>query len=179
MFRYIALFTAMIVLAGCGVDTGSVFTPYNEDSFHSWMGNGPASLHGQAFYRLPSGRVISCAGTMVTLLPANGYNHEAEQTILEGKGFPENYNRAAQKFTRQTVCDGYGKFSFKDLPSQNWIVLIHLTWQEPNILGFGKVDQGGFLVREVLTNPGDNNLVMSNQQFVKGDGGDSDSGTLF
>lgn len=169
MFRRLALLSALVLLTGCSVEAPSVFSPYVEDTFHSWMGKGPATLDGQAFYKLPSGRVISCAGSMVSLMPANGYNHEVEQNILSGDGFPDNYNRSAQKYNRQTVCDGYGKFVFKDVPEQNWIVLIHLSWQEANMLGFGKVDQAGYLVREVMLNAGQNSLVMSNQEFVPAD----------
>lgn len=156
------------LLGGCSKDLPQEFSPYLEDTFRPWQGAGPANLEGQAFYKMPSGRLISCAGSKVTLLPANGYNLEAEHTLGLGKGMPENYERAALKFAYTTLCDGYGRFSFQKLPTQNWIVVIHLSWQEDGgMLSFGgKNDKGGTLYQEVLLEPGDKKIVISNPDFV-------------
>lgn len=163
-----AVLGAVQFLAGCAADEPQVFSPYIEDTFRVWQGTGPSNLMGQAFYKMPSGRLISCAGSKVTLLPANGYNVESETSIGLGKGLPENYNRSALKFSHTTLCDGSGRFSFEKLPNQNWIVMIHLSWQEAGgLTSFGsKEDKGGTLFQEVLLDVGDNKIILSNPDFV-------------
>lgn len=161
-------FFSVQFLAGCASDDAQVFSPYMEETFRAWQGAGPSNLDGQAFYKMPSGRLVSCAGSKVTLLPANGYNVEALQSIGAGKGMPVNYNRSALKFSHTTMCDGSGRFSFQKLPNQNWIVLINLSWQEKGgaTALWSKEDKGGSLYQEILLEPGDNKIVLSNPDFV-------------
>jgi hypothetical protein len=161
----------VLLLAGCASeDAAQVFTPYLDGDFQSWKGTGPATLTGQAFYKMPSGRVISCAGSMITLMPATSYNLEAEQSIGMGKSYPDNYNKAALKYAHKAMCDGAGHFSFQNLPTQNWIVMTHISWQVPSTYMFWKMsDKGGTLFQEVLLDAGDNKVVLSNSDFVDDD----------
>lgn len=164
----LVLGAAVLLLAGCASDDiPQVFSPYLEETFTPWVGEGRANIQGQGFYKMPSGRLISCAGNEVSLIPANGYNVESLQSIGLGKGLPENYNKRAFKFIRKTICDGAGRFSYQNVPTQNWIVLIHLSWQEADSMMFwSKSDKGGSLYQEILLDPGDNKVVLSNQEFV-------------
>lgn len=156
-----------LLLAGCAGDLPQNFTPYSDNDFQAWTGAGPANISGKAFYKMPSGRLVSCAGSAIMLIPATGYNLEAEQSIGMGKGLPENYNRRAFKFVRKTMCDGSGQFSFEGLPSQNWIAYVHLSWQEPGGMMFwSNNDTGGTLFQEVMLTPGDNKIILSNPDFV-------------
>lgn len=156
----------MTMLAGCA-DEAQVYSPYLEENFQPWMGQGRTTLNGQGFYKMPSGRLISCAGSEVLLIPANGYNVEALQSIGSGTGFPENYNRSAYKFVRRTICDGAGRFVFQNVPTQNWIVMIHLTWQESDAIMFWmKNDKGGTLYQEVQPDIGETKIILSNNEFV-------------
>lgn len=165
--RFVLAAAAVLMLAGCAPDLPEVFSPYLEETFQPWVGQGRANINGQAFYKMPSGRLISCAGTEVWLMPANGYNIEALQSIGMGKGLPENYNKSAFKFTRKTICDGAGRFAFPNIPTQNWIVMVHLSWQDTSPMTLWlKADEGGTLYQEVLLDPGDNKLILSNQEFV-------------
>jgi hypothetical protein len=166
MLRFLALLSTLL-LAACTADSmHMVFTPYNEYDFRAWQGNGNGVVSGTAFYRMPSGRVVSCAGAAITLLPANGYNLEASQVINMGGGFPENYSRSAFKFARSVLCDGGGHFAFDNLPTQNWIAYVHLSWQEPGIEFLGPDDRGGTLMQEVLVEPGEKRIVLSNPDFI-------------
>ena len=160
---------ALALLAGCASDDiPQVFSPYLEETFQPWIGPGRSNIAGQGFYKMPSGRLISCAGSEVSLIPANGYNLDALQSIGMGKGFPENYTKSAFKFIHKTVCDGAGRFFYQNIPTQNWIVLIHLSWQEADPLMFwSKDNKGGSLYQELLLEPGDNKVILSNQEFVQ------------
>jgi hypothetical protein len=166
MYRFLAVVVAAF-LAGCADDLPQVFTPYSDNDFNAWRGAGLANVSGQAFYKMPSGRLITCAGDEIMLIPATGYNLEAEQSIGMGNGFPENYNKAAFKYVRKTMCDGAGHFSFEKLPTQNWIALTHISWQERSKMMFWtKDDEGGTLYQQVMLEPGDNKVILSNQDFV-------------
>ena len=45
--------------------------------------------------------------------------------------------------------------------------MIHLSWQEPDsIMFWSKDDKGGTLYQEILLEPGENKVVLSNQDFV-------------
>lgn len=166
MSRLLFVLSALL-LAGCASDQPQVYTAYSDNDFSAWRGTGLAQVRGQAFYKMPSGRVLSCAGSDVMLIPATGYNMEAEQSIGAGKGFPENYERRGLKYARKTMCDGAGHFSFENLPTQNWIAYVHLTWQEPaTVMFWSKNDEGGTLYREILLEPGDNKLILSNSDYV-------------
>ena len=169
MSRALFSLISVLILAGCASnDLPQVFTPYLDEDFQVWKGAGNANLTGQAFFKMPSGRVISCAGSMISLVPATGYNLEAEQSIGMGKGYPENYNKSAFKYVRKVMCDGAGHFSFQNVPANNWIVLTHISWQQPSSYMFwSKSDEGGTLYQEVLLEPGDNKIVLSNQDYVE------------
>jgi hypothetical protein len=167
-FPFLCIIPLFVALAGCmSDDTPQVFTPYLEDDFQAWKGPGPANIIGQAFYKLPSGRVLTCAGATISLLPAAGYNLEAMQSFGMGKGYPENYNKSAMRFVRKTTCDSAGHFTFQSLPANNWIIMTHLSWQETRpLLAFTKADEGGTLFQEALLAPGDNKIFLSNEDFT-------------
>jgi hypothetical protein len=169
MSRILFPFVCLLMLAGCASsDSSALFTPYSDEDFRGWEGTGSANLKGQAFVRLPDGRLLTCAGTEISLKPATGYNMEMEEGLDAGKGFPANYNKRAHKFDHKTVCDGSGYFSFENLPPRNWIVMTHIAWQEPSSIMFmSPNDAGGTLIQEILLQSGDNKTVLSNQDLAK------------
>ena len=169
MTRALCAVVCLLILTGCASsDPYQLFTPYSDDDFGGWKGTGPANLKGQAFARLPDGRLLTCAGSEVSLKPATGYNMEMEQGLDAGKGFPANYNKRAYKYDHKTVCDGTGYFSFENLPARNWIVVTRIAWQEPSSFMFiSPDDAGGTFVQEILLQTGDNKTVLSNQDLAK------------
>jgi hypothetical protein len=60
-------------------------TPFNEGDFQPWAGAGPATLHGQAFFKTVGGDVKTCAGSGVFLMPANPYGEGL--ATADSKGF--------------------------------------------------------------------------------------------
>jgi hypothetical protein len=172
MRRSVWALLVALTLAGCAADReADDYTAYSDSDFRTWAGAGPAALSGQVAYRLADGRTLTCAGGSVMLLPASGYNLDAEESFAAGKGFPANYDRNAYKFVRETPCDGGGRFKFDGLPAQNWIVLARVTWQEsaPSY-EFWKIDdtqKSGYLFREILLDAGSNAVVLSNREFVE------------
>ena len=169
MSRVLLATVCVLLLAGCASsDPYELFTPYSENDFRGWEATGSANLTGQAFVRLPEGRLLTCAGAEVSLKPATGYNMEMEDGLNAGKGFPANYSKRAVKYDHKTVCDGSGYFSFANLPLRNWIVVTHIAWQKPSgIMFMPPDDTGGTLVQEILLQSGDNKTVLSNQDLVK------------
>ncbi len=169
MMRALLASVCLLILAGCGSsDTFGLFTPYSDNDFSGWTGTGSANLKGQAFVRLPDGRLLTCAGTEVSLKPATGYNMELEEGLNAGKGFAANYNKRAYKYDHKTICDGSGYFAFENLQPRNWIVLTHVAWQKPSSIPFmSPNDMGGTLVQEIMLQPGDNKTILSNPDLAK------------
>lgn len=154
--------------------------PYFEDDFRFWKGTGSASLAGEASFKLDDGRVVSCAGQTVTLMPATQYNMELEQAFGKGAGYPPDYNKQAHVYNREAPCDPTGHFRFEKLPyGVKWIVASRLTWQEATddstISSITSVvtdivseqNKGGYIYQELPLHEGLNTVVLTNADFVK------------
>jgi len=157
------------VLSACSsTERPHMLTPFVDTDFSRWKGTGDASLMGQAFVKLPSGRVVTCAGETVSLLPATGYNMELEQALDQGAGMPDDYSKRARAYDHKTTCDGAGRFSFENVPALNWIVLTRVNWQESSFYPLmGPEDKGGFLYQEKTLDDGANKVVLTRDDFVK------------
>lgn len=158
------------------VPPAHMLTAYFDDDFRLWKGAGGAGLTGQAFFKTPDGRIVSCAGDKVTLLPATQYNTELEQYLGMGTGYPADYGRKAHLFNHEAVCDPAGHFQFEKIPAGlNWIVLTRVTWkEEPDLPMVSSVipmmsdgNKGGYLFQEVVLAEGSNKVILSNADFVK------------
>jgi hypothetical protein len=159
---------ALPFLAGCSSGPAyQILTPFMADDFRTWSQAGKETITGQAFFKLPGGQVVTCAGESVSLLPATGYNTELEKLLETGKGYPPNYDRQAHRFDRKAMCDGAGKFSFDGVPHLNWLVVVRITWQEPSSIPYiGPYDKGGYLFQELQVDDTHTKVTLSNQDFV-------------
>lgn len=164
-----AALALLIALGGCASDAQQqILTPFLDGDFNTWKQQGPFTVTGQAFYKQPGGRVITCAGESVSLMPAVGYNTELEQILQNGKGFPPNYDRHARKYDRKAMCDGAGKFSFDNVPALNWIVITRVSWQEPSAIPYmGSDDHGGWLLTELQVDDNHTHVMLSNPDFIE------------
>lgn len=153
-----------------------MLTPYFEDDFRFWKGTGPAGLTGEASLKRADGRVATCAGETVTLLPATQYNMELEQVLGKGTGYPPDYHKQAHVYNRETACDPTGHFRFEKIPSGvKWIVLTRIAWQEtsdvPGISSLTAIvtdtSKGGYVYQELVLHDGSNAVVLSNADFVE------------
>jgi hypothetical protein len=168
------LFAVLLLgLAGCASEQSQqIVTPFLDGDFNTWKQPGPYTVTGQAFYKLPNGRVMTCAGEEVLLIPAVGYNTELEQILQTGNGYPANYDRHAHKYEQKAMCDGAGKFSFDKVPALNWILLTRISWQEENMLSSipyvgGPTAKGGYLFNELQVDENHTKIVLSNQDFFE------------
>jgi hypothetical protein len=170
MIRPSALLLAFLAFAvGCAQPgpVPLVLTPFSDNDFARWKQNGTGTLSGQAFVKLPNGRVVTCAGETISLVPATGYNMELEKLLEDGRGYPVNYDRHEHKYDRKTMCDGSGHFAFDHLPALTWLVVTHVTWQEPSRIPLMSANEkGGYLFAEIELTESANKLTLSNQDFV-------------
>ena len=129
------------------------------------MGPGPASLHGQAFLKTVGGDVKTCAGEKVALLPATPYNNEVMHSGANNNF--ENRDARADQYVRYSICDAGGNFSFSNLPAQEWMVLVSVTWGVPTVDPiFHEPEistQGGPLLRSIKLAPGDNSVYLTGE----------------
>ena len=176
MRAHFATIIGSLMLTGAGAllsacsssEPAHMLTPFLDTDFGRWKGPGDASVTGQAFVKLASGRVVTCAGETVSLVPATGYNMEMEQALGQGLGMPDDYSKRAHAYDRKTTCDGVGRFSFENVPAMNWIVLTRVNWQEPSFYPFlGPNDKGGFLYQEKTLDDGANNVILTKDDFIK------------
>jgi hypothetical protein len=162
-------------LAACSTpEPPRMLSVYNGDDFHFWTAKGDSTIAGQAFVKLPSGQVVTCAGETVLLIPATSYNLELEQNLEKGTGIPVDYDRHALQFEQKTVCDGTGRFAFDGLPHLNWLVVTRVNWQDaPSIPALASVGLssptkvGGYLFTEKKLESGTNKVLLTTEDFVK------------
>ncbi len=165
--RILAVFSLLVVTGCASEPPAQILTPFFDGDFSTWNKSGPYSVTGQAFFKLPSGQVITCAGETVSLVPAVGYNTELEQILATGKGYPPNYNRQEHKYDHKTMCDGAGKFSFDGIPALNWIAVTRITWTEPSTIPYmGADSKGGYLFSEIQVDDNHTKVTLSNQDFI-------------
>jgi hypothetical protein len=134
---------------------------FREADFAHYVGAGPASLHGQAFLKTVGGDVKTCAGNKVFLMPATPYNTEI---IAHASGLTPLANRDANadRFTKSSMCDAEGRFTFDKVPATRWFVVTDVTWGVPTQVEtmFGPIvttkQQGGELVQSIDLKPGAN-----------------------
>lgn len=183
--RALLLLASAMTLTACSwvkstvagpVEPVHMLTPYFEDDFRFWKGTGIAGLTGEASLKLADGRMATCAGETVTLLPATQYNMELEQALGKGTGYPPDYNKQAHVYNRETACDPTGHFRFEKIPSGvKWIVLTRIAWQAtsdvPVVSSITSMvtddTTGGYIYQEVPLHDGSNTVVLSNADFVK------------
>jgi hypothetical protein len=160
-------------------DASAISVPFDVSDVASWSGNGPSNLRGQAFLKTVGGDVKTCAGEFVVLLPATPY---VDEVIAKGKAaVSADVDSRLMTYSRKTICDAQGNFSFAGLPAQRWYVLTLVTWGVPHIdapsarpgpltsllLGIpaspATDQQGGDLVQVVTLTPGDNQVFLTSR----------------
>lgn len=165
---------ALVFAGGCASTEPvyQILTPFLDSDFQTWKKPGPYTVSGQAFYKIPDGRVITCAGESVSLMPLTGYNMELSKLLETGKGYPPNYERRAHKYDHKAMCDGDGRFSISGIPSLNWLLITRVTWQENDTtssipwVGGGPTNKGGWLYQEISIDGADMKITLSNEDFV-------------
>lgn len=171
--KFIVGLAASLALAGCvppqhdlnAFADYKLMTPYSPADFSPWVGAGQASIHGQAFLRTTIGEVRTCAGQDVTLLPGNAYNQEFFSAQDKGFSGPRvNRDAGADHFSRKTICDAQGNFSFDGVPAGKWFVAARVEWDVPGAYGG---HQGGILRQTMDAAAGPNNTILTDRDLMR------------
>jgi len=154
------LLLCLATLPGCAptVQSYTLTQTYNEAEFTPFAGAGPASLNGQAFLKTVGGDVKTCAGNQVFLVPSTPYNDEVIAHTRVGEPLANRDSRATQ-FTRVSICDASGKFTFDRIPAKKWYVVTKVTWGVPSEYGINQ--QGGEVLQVVDLKNGVNQAILT------------------
>ncbi len=138
---------AIIALAACS--TGGpvrITTPFDEGKARALLAPGPNQVNGRIMVALPSGDLVTCAGLVVSLVPATDYAREWASRFYEldtgrygtlNAAFrmdsrePEVKFQGAEAFyaaTRTTQCDEDGDFSFPKVANGEFFVVAKARW---------------------------------------------------
>lgn len=103
--------------------------PYIEEEYAPYVGDGTATITGQAFLKTRGGDVKYGAGNTVVLNPVTAYSSEwFQKAVLEGKAMREPDPRTTAH-TRTTTADGEGRFKFANIPSGEYYIACPISWQ--------------------------------------------------
>src|SRR5262249_10186300 len=127
-------------------------TPYVASDYLSYAQPGTASIGGTVADRPFAGRVMSCAGMDVELMPATAFTRESVAIYRSGKlpsgrASPEN-KTLLQSVIKKATCDGSGHFTFDKLAAGTWIVGLQLRTGDSDTMA-------GALYREVAVAAGE------------------------
>jgi hypothetical protein len=154
-------FISLAVLAACvpGVTTPTpITTPFDSTAIAFAAGEGSSSLVGQAFAKTRGGDTKYASGETVTLLPVSAYTTEYMQGIGTARG-PATADPRLASYTRTTVADGEGRFTFRNIPSGQYHVYTKVFWEVP---GQYVSSTTGSWIKDVVTVRGDTtNLILT------------------
>lgn len=149
-----------LFLFGCTSTTLTTSFDPKQAAFINTQGS--ASITGQAFLRRNDGIVVYAAGSEVTLIPKTPYSDERIAAIYGGgkiSYFGANFKNDVQEYyqyTRKTVADGEGRFTFNDVASGSYYVTTSVIWMVQY------VQQGGALMERVTVSNGQKaSIIMS------------------
>ncbi len=146
---------------------------YVEAEYAALAKSGTASVSGQAFARTRGGDVRYAAGSDVILTPATAHGIDwARRTEEEGIGLsigvhpnslrlPQLDDRA-KAFTKTTVADANGRFTFDGLSAGSYVIVSSVIWEVPRSTGRSSYMgvTGGYLVGTVTVKDGEKGSVI-------------------
>ena len=144
-------------------ERGHLDAPVTRQDVAAYADGGNSTLKGQAFLRQESGKLVTCAGSEVLLMPDVAWTREVIHQLRQGKiaKMRVNGERPSKMFPqafRKKWCKRDGEFEFARLAPGPWILMTHVTWkagyalQGGIMVGFVEVPEGG--VEEVVLSSG-------------------------
>ncbi len=121
-----------LVLSGCngGQKPYQLTAPFEESPFIAYAQPGTGVIEGQAFVKLPDGKVVYAAGNEVGLLPVTDYTREwFEAGVLPNRPVTP-FDPRIGKYFRHTRADAEGRFAFPDLPEGQYYVAVDIPWTD-------------------------------------------------
>lgn len=135
--------------------------PANE--YESLNKAGNATVSGQVFMKTRGGDIKYGAGSTVWLNPKTSYSDQWYSVTLSNRFQVEGFgvkrlsdpdSRAAD-YIIHTQADGFGNFTFNNVPSGDYYLVSGVTWEAP-----GGSRQGGYIVKIISVKDGDNLSIM-------------------
>lgn len=163
------LFTAALLtlgLAGCVTPPKPVqlTASFNAEEARRLIQPGINVVSGSALIRQNGGGVVTCAGLPIVLVPHTSYAAERLRALYGNteRGYNNVYRQLQfipdepgyTQYTRKTICDAQGKFSFTDVADGRFYLISHITWQ------VGNAAQGGALMQAVSVSGGESRDVV-------------------
>ncbi len=127
-----ALFLLAAALAGCvgGQKPYQLTAPFEESQFIAYAQPGDGVIEGEAFVKLPDGKVIQAAGNEIGLLPVTDYTREwFEAGVLPNRPVTPFDPRIA-KYFKHMRADAQGRFAFTNLPAGQYYVATDIPWTD-------------------------------------------------
>lgn len=158
-------FAVLLALAGCAgfqPRVVSIDARFDEAEARRLIGDGSATLKGNAFMRQQGGGVVTCAGSDVALVPATAYAKQRMEAIYGNTtgGIARNsvqfYPDEAGYYSllRRARCDAAGNFQFERLQAGDFFVTTSVNWT------VNYSQQGGNLMLRVRVRDGETQSVV-------------------
>jgi hypothetical protein len=163
---WMALFASTLLASCSTVNVNSTFDPTAAAYITT---QGKATITGQAFLRRNDGVVVYGAGSTVKLIPKTAYSDARIAAMFKGaKVAPadvitgtevtvKNEDPQFAQYTRTTVANGEGRFTFPNVADGTYYVTAPVIWMV-------EVPQGGTLLGTVTVSGGSNADIIMNGQ---------------
>lgn len=169
MYHAVAL-TLVVLLSACMTppkpEGARLSQPITAEQVAAYLDLGPGKIKGQAFLREDGGRVVTCAGAEVLLMPDTASTREVVRLLKDGRfaSMRVNGERPSKLFPqafRKKWCDRDGAFLFDQLAKGSWILMTRVHWKT------GVSHQGGVVVGFLdVTGKGVDEIVLSHAHLI-------------
>jgi hypothetical protein len=130
----VVVFSLVFAHAGCAPTRPALYqltATFDTLEYAPYTGPGTGTVSGQAFLKTRGGEVRLGAGCTVMLCPATSYSKEwFEVRVLRDMATTPPDERTTS-FTRTTLADGDGRFSFSGLPPGRYYLASYVRWDVP------------------------------------------------
>lgn len=163
IIRALAVAALSVALAGClgAPQPRKATLDLNEYEPYGRAGN--ATVQGEAFLVRQDGVVVPAAGCDIHLVPVTAYSTEFyERTVKKGEDL-ETADQRVRPFTRTTVGNSLGHFTFTDLPAGDYYVYTWIIWKaydSNRYVGIYEYNTGGSVYDKIHVSDGQTVKVM-------------------
>jgi hypothetical protein len=151
----------IIFLTACAPRQHIIGATFDESQFAPYLHRGTSTITGQAFVKTRGGEVRFGAGNEVKLVPYNAYTHEIWQANL-GNMSIANKDPRLERYIRITTADGFGNFTFENVPPGHYILQCMIYWEVPS--GYISRTTGSTVFAHANVNDGETAKVILTSQ---------------